>query len=325
MKKFLFFVTLIIVLILVGCGNVNNKDIINDLPDEITAYCYENRDNIKYFDKSNIDITIDKRTKEEKSDIIYCTLTMEDDNIKKIASYILYYNKYDEGGWILDSWALDDESSVTPVKYPTTEEIENNLYNTYAEGIDNLGVDKLECKNETDNIYYIERVGYFGVRQKINVGVSYELNVDDPDLEDLYDSDVDLSDKITYCHWNYYRDEDYSIDFSGLIGKYSSSDNSEYEIVSINEDSAVINYTSYDGSKKEVSCDVNFNSGYYDNSEFGSAGSYYSMEWDEDEKDFESPHHELIFAVDCLNEQFDGKEAVCDDGGGDYLELEKIN
>lgn len=99
---------------LTACGSSvpSKKQMAEDLSEDVrTIYIYDNYEETPLV-LDVTDITIEKRQTNEKDDTVYCTVTMENENYRYIADYILFYNYYDEGGWILDNCCTDPEGTA---------------------------------------------------------------------------------------------------------------------------------------------------------------------------------------------------------------------
>ena len=60
-------------------------------------------------------VVVDKASQEEKQFVVYCTATQESDLFNGSNSYVLTYNYYEIGGWILDECTISS-ISMTPKK-----------------------------------------------------------------------------------------------------------------------------------------------------------------------------------------------------------------
>lgn len=140
MKKQLLAVCLLLVgvLCLSGCGssNVSEKQIEEDLAAEVDVTLI-GIDYGSYFEERDLevkDVVINKRQTNEKDDTVYCTVTMEDDWYQCSAEYVLIYNYYDQGGWILDDYYAEDQM-ITPLQGVPEEcaesELNNYFFDTY--------------------------------------------------------------------------------------------------------------------------------------------------------------------------------------------------
>lgn len=80
------------------------------------------------------EVNILKRQTNEKDDTVYCTVSMENADYKYTANWVLTYNYYDQGGWILDDWYADEESNtpeIIPLSGISTEIAEAEMNNFY--------------------------------------------------------------------------------------------------------------------------------------------------------------------------------------------------
>ncbi len=109
--KWMVLIAMLFVLTACGKSAPSEKQIAKDLPEEARTIYIDIDDNGEesfVLDVQNIEI--EKRQTNEKDDTVYCTITMENDEYRYVGDYILYYNYYDKGGWILDNW-LDSTDS----------------------------------------------------------------------------------------------------------------------------------------------------------------------------------------------------------------------
>lgn len=140
MKKRLLTICLLLagMLCISGCGSSNLSE--NQIKEDLTAQGDIALIDIgygSYFEERDLQITdvvINKRQTNEKDDTVYCTVTMEDDWYRCSADYVLYYNFYDQGGWILDDYYAEGQM-ITPLKGVPEEfaegELNNYFFDTY--------------------------------------------------------------------------------------------------------------------------------------------------------------------------------------------------
>ena len=76
-------------------------------------------------------LEIEKRQTNDKDDTVYCDVVMKNDEYDMTASYVLYYNYYDEGGWILDNYEVL-ERDITPVNGMNEWFVEEYMSHNYG-------------------------------------------------------------------------------------------------------------------------------------------------------------------------------------------------
>ncbi|MBD5163068.1 MAG: hypothetical protein HDT14_13870 [Oscillibacter sp.] len=131
-----FFLSAILCIFLASCGIPKPPDesqIAEDLPTNITIRFIENP-----FDATNTyvcemtvtSVAVEKRQTNEKEDIVYCTIELEDTHYRFIKHLKLNYNYYDQGGWCLDEYDEyeADEWKILEVPFDV-EEASSALYN----------------------------------------------------------------------------------------------------------------------------------------------------------------------------------------------------
>lgn len=109
-------------------------------------------------------VVIDKASKEEKSFIVYCTATQENDMFTAENSYVLTYNFYEIGGWILDYCTLDTINMTPKCIYPK-EEVESFLT---SYGYTSFEYVKEEKISDTSYNYYYNAVMEYPFMNTIN-------------------------------------------------------------------------------------------------------------------------------------------------------------
>ena len=119
---------------------LGDKDLINLIPEEILLYSLDG--NEKKMSVNNV--AIERRQTNNKEDIVYAIITMEDSYIHRTAFYILTINYYDTGGWIIDSWEKYQETKAFPLLPPSEALITSHLnrrfknFSFISSNIDNL-------------------------------------------------------------------------------------------------------------------------------------------------------------------------------------------
>lgn len=113
-RKVFMFVILFAVM-LVGCkdSKLSEKEISSNLPSEFSEISVLSGDQTEYYDLALDEFVIRKRQTNEKDDTIYCTITEVDSNYTYTIDCVLYFNYYDQGGWILDNYEIE-QSSIQP-------------------------------------------------------------------------------------------------------------------------------------------------------------------------------------------------------------------
>lgn len=108
------FIVLAIIPIICGCGSnrPSESTIKSDLEDISYISQFVNSGKKEY---KITEVSIDKRKKDKKEDIIYCIVELEND-ICEITSYLrLDYAYYDKGGWIVENSEQYKETSSVPI------------------------------------------------------------------------------------------------------------------------------------------------------------------------------------------------------------------
>lgn len=140
-KKIVFLSALFCVTVwmLAGCGKAspNENSIKQDLPEDFRTIC------ISYDDiEENIlldvdDVEIAKRKTNQSDDVIYCTITMSNENYRCTRDAVLFYSCYNNGEWLLDSWELDGENqSIVPLSGVPKEKAETELSRYYFDSFE---------------------------------------------------------------------------------------------------------------------------------------------------------------------------------------------
>jgi len=129
MKKILITLMLIVFMFLVGCGNKvkNEKEIQSDLG----AYLQSDFD---IESEKIVSVTIDKRQteKEQKMDMVWCTVKTEDEGYAYEKNAILLYVLYDEGGWLLEEVSINERNEwiIEPINGISYDEVVASLVGT---------------------------------------------------------------------------------------------------------------------------------------------------------------------------------------------------
>lgn len=127
MKKLRYILTALMLaaamLLLTGCVSdpKGEKDILSDMQDQLPS---------PYMEVD--ELTIDRRQtdKEEKEDTVYVTVNASAGEAEFELSYVLYYEYYDKGGWVLEGCSPSGDSWQT--NGPDQERILRDIQNTDA-------------------------------------------------------------------------------------------------------------------------------------------------------------------------------------------------
>lgn len=146
MKRFLFvLLSIVISMLMVGC----NKNVVNEKQIKADLEAYTKKDFFEDGEKI-IEITINERqtNKEEKLDMVWCTVLTKDERCAYEKSFVLLYSLYDEDGWMLDNATINNRNEwvVTPLVGVSDDEITYSL-----DGV-NITVNDEIWYVETDNI-----------------------------------------------------------------------------------------------------------------------------------------------------------------------------
>lgn len=102
-------------------------------------------------------VVIDKASQEEKKFVVYCTAAQDSDLFTGNNSYVLTYNYYEIGGWILDECTIST-IDMTPKKILDKEQVENHL--TYMGYTSYEYVSEEKINDNSYKYYYNTRVEY---------------------------------------------------------------------------------------------------------------------------------------------------------------------
>lgn len=120
-----------------------------DLPSDLTSISVGNPLNAAYdieSETTDISLVIEKRQTNEKSDIAYCVLDLENQYFHLTKYLVLYYTYYDQGGWILDSWEQYKDSSYLLLSNPLNE---NDIAQKWLNQYDTADV--VDCTLDANN------------------------------------------------------------------------------------------------------------------------------------------------------------------------------
>ena len=109
-----------------GCTEQPKKE--NDILEDYI----ENATDLTFVSWEALDITKRQTNQNEKKDTIYGVLSGKSEYANYEADVVLYYNYYDQGGWILDGCYIDDYQT-TDIQPPAEENIESCLRESWWE------------------------------------------------------------------------------------------------------------------------------------------------------------------------------------------------
>jgi len=141
-----------ITIFLFSCGKrpLSENDLSKIIPNEILEYFLDGEKNkmlIKNF-------AIDRRQTNNKEDIVYTIIDMEDNYVHRTAYYILKINYYDKGGWIIDSWEKYKNTEAYPLQAPTSEDKIDILLNEKFSNFDFLSMNVDDLRNGYCSYFY---------------------------------------------------------------------------------------------------------------------------------------------------------------------------
>lgn len=148
-------------------------------------------------------VTIDKASKNEKSLVVYCTAKQESEEFTAANKYVLTYNFYEIGGWILDDCILE-EINMTPNSLCPKDLAYQSLHDLF--GFTHCEFLSSEKLNETECV-----LSYRGY-----IEYSYCNKIFDCLVKCTYDNEWGWS-----CYPDY---EDISFDFSKIYGNWYCED-----------------------------------------------------------------------------------------------------
>lgn len=166
MKKFLFlllaFVSLTVLFTACGSNSVANE---TQIRSDLEAY---SKAEFLAENEKIVNMTLEKREteKDKDLDVVWCTVTTEDDRCSYEKGLVLTYNYYDEGGWILDLVSVNNKSEwvITPLTGASNDEIsaslnginitaDNEIWYVSQDNIKNISIDNqetnLDAKTDT--------------------------------------------------------------------------------------------------------------------------------------------------------------------------------
>jgi len=125
MRKPLTIIIISAVVMSVGCDRkskpLNEREIAKVIPNEIS-------------DGMNVvGVEVDKRQINEKEDIVFAIINLENDIVHRTTHYKLLFNFYDKGGWTLDNYEIYKPAVYYPLVPPPESEILKTFKNEYPE------------------------------------------------------------------------------------------------------------------------------------------------------------------------------------------------
>ena len=134
MKKIAFVILLLLVALgLCSCRSnpLKAEQIKETLPKEVTELIINDP-----FDSTNNDVyqlsvnsvEIEKRQTNDKSDVVWCAIEMENEYYRYTRFITCHYSFYDEGGWLLDNWEENREPEWTVLQNPFHENAASAQY-----------------------------------------------------------------------------------------------------------------------------------------------------------------------------------------------------
>ena len=142
----------ILCLMLASCGipkPPTEKRIMADLPNNLTTISVGNPLDAASDIQSEtkvISLVIEKRQTNEKDDVVYCVLDLENQYFHFTKYVVLHYIYYDQGGWILDDWEYYKDSSYLLLNNPIDE---NSIKQKWLGQYDTADV--VDCILNADN------------------------------------------------------------------------------------------------------------------------------------------------------------------------------
>lgn len=221
MKKSVLLIVFGIAVILTGCGKKapSEEKIKEDIPENLRSVFVRNTDYEydEYYVLDIDNITVNKRQTNEKDDTVYCTIETSNKDYELIEDCILYYNYYDEGGWILDDYEIESQT-VTPLTgvpeelaeieinkfYFDDYELTDHLYDSYYE----TSIYYYNTNYKATNCHYNGSVKlYFSADINANtIEWTDQIEYDEPfiwDIEGSWYSDLDNNTNVL-CNDDYY-------------------------------------------------------------------------------------------------------------------------
>jgi hypothetical protein len=80
-------------------------------------------------------LTIDRRQTNEKEDIVYAVIDMEDSYVHRTAYYLFTINYYNKGGWMIEKWKQYQDTTSYPLSCPAenmANDVISEQYKSYT-------------------------------------------------------------------------------------------------------------------------------------------------------------------------------------------------
>lgn len=265
----------------------------------------ENATDLTFVDWDSLSITKRQTNKNEKKDTIYGVLEGSTEHAKYKADVVLYYNYYDQGGWILDNYNIEDYQ-VRDIQSPTEDELKECLNDSWWEYFKSnyTGVEIVNItKEDGDDDSFVDYI------LQMNVWYDSELSYScliDCELDMYYDKSVDRW-SIGNLNYNYISQR--ILNFDGWWG----SSNGTKKVKFTSDESGYTYVVTTSGYYKDE---------YSEDTTFGTfvlefdvlQGIFYIYDdntrlWHQGKQDF-SDRIEGDFCWDegCLRDYFDGRE-----------------
>lgn len=124
-------VLLIIVLIIVKLvkgATPSDSWLTENIPSELLGYEFEIYDFEYYEGTSSVEsLVIERRVTENGVDDAYCVVTLSDDRLKRTIYIEMVSRKYDQGGWVLESWSEYRPAEAHMIRGMDEEEVYSYL------------------------------------------------------------------------------------------------------------------------------------------------------------------------------------------------------
>lgn len=181
-----------------GCsGNIKSeKEMLQDMTDEMkTIFITQDggTQNIQ-LEPQSLKITKEDKNKETKDDTIYATIELKNDTYSFKGDYILYYHKYEKGGWILENYDLQD-GKITALNVPSQQISSNEMSKYYFNSIKFKDSKFNEDQQEADFSYNVK---YKGKNCSYDGIVVQKYQFESSKSEGTWDYDLDYQDQFNW-------------------------------------------------------------------------------------------------------------------------------
>lgn len=212
----------LLTLFLTGCSDpgkkpANEEKITTDIL-ENGGNCFWLNGQIEDLEIKSLELTRHKTDEDAGTDEAYVSASLENEYYTVDVEYLLYYSFYDVGGWVLDTYSVEDYQAI-----PTQPYIDEDSFIDY-------------CSNYFNNIEIIDHT--YGLEEDIyQDSISFSGTVDSNYLTETFIGNVNFA---------FYDDcwnesciiEPYSTDWSRLLGTWQFTHHDEYieiDITDINQ------------------------------------------------------------------------------------------